>query len=88
MSATPIEVKAQLRALRCAKKKAAELLSNMSMGLLDTLQQHLIVNSEKRTKDRLLCSMDSPLAHPDVQDHDRDHGEGERDDRLFPVRRE
>jgi serine/threonine protein kinase len=54
MSATPIEVKAQLRALSCSRKKAAELLSNMSMDLLDTLQQHLIVNSEKRTKDRLL----------------------------------
>jgi len=54
MSATPIDVKAQLRALHCSKKKAAELLSNRSLELLDTLQQHLVVNSEKRTKDRLL----------------------------------
>src|SRR5205823_2260367 len=54
MSATPIEVKAQLRALHCTRKKAAELLNKMSLDLLETLQQHLIVNSEKRTKDRLL----------------------------------
>jgi serine/threonine protein kinase len=54
MSATPIEVKAQLRALNCSQKRAGELLSDRSLELMDTLQQHLVVNSEKRTKDRLL----------------------------------
>lgn len=54
MSATPIEVKAELRALNCTKKKATELLEKMSLDLMENLQQHLIVNSEKRTKDRLL----------------------------------
>ena len=54
MSATPIEIKAQLRALNCAKNKAVALFEKMGPEIFDSLQQHLLVNSEKRTKDRLL----------------------------------
>jgi hypothetical protein len=54
MSATPIEVKARLQALNCSKKKAIELLESMSLDILETLQQHLLIHSEKRTNDRLL----------------------------------
>jgi serine/threonine protein kinase len=54
MSPAPIEVKARLQALHCTRKKAAELLSKMSLDLMEALEQHLVVNSEKRTKDRLL----------------------------------
>jgi hypothetical protein len=54
MSATPIEIKAQLRALNCAKNKAVALFEKTGPEIFDSLQQHLLVNSEKRTKDRLL----------------------------------
>ena len=54
MSATPIEIKAELRALNCAKNKAVALFEKMGSEIFDSLQQHLLVNSEKRTKDRLL----------------------------------
>jgi serine/threonine protein kinase len=54
MSATPIEVKARLKATHCSKKKAHELLKKMSLDLLENLKQQLIVNGEKRTADRLL----------------------------------
>ncbi len=54
MSATPIEIKAQLRALQCARNKAVALLERMGPEIFASLQQHLLVNAEKRTKDRLL----------------------------------
>lgn len=54
MSATPIEIKTQVRALHCSRAKAAAVLENMGSEIFDQLQQHLLVNSEKRTKDRLL----------------------------------
>ncbi len=54
MSATPISITARLRALHCSKQKAADLFSRMSPEIFACLQQHLLVNSEKRTKDRLL----------------------------------
>jgi serine/threonine protein kinase len=54
MSATPIEIKAHLRGLNCAKQKALALFDKMGPEIFDGLQQRLLVNSEKRTKDRLL----------------------------------
>ncbi len=54
MSATPIEIKARLRAVNCTKQRVAELFEKMSPEIFAGLQQHLLVNSEKRTKDRLL----------------------------------
>ncbi len=54
MSATPIEIRAELRALHCTKHKAADLFEKMGPEIFNGLQQHLLVNSEKRTKDRLL----------------------------------
>jgi serine/threonine protein kinase len=54
MSATPIEIKAQLRALNCARNKAVTLFEKMGPEIFDSLQQHFLINSEKRTKDRLL----------------------------------
>lgn len=54
MSATPIEIKAQLRAMHLTKAKAAALFDKMGPEIFDGLQQRLLVNSEKRTRDRLL----------------------------------
>jgi serine/threonine protein kinase len=54
MSATPIEIKAELRARHCEKGKAISLFQKMGQEIFDSLQQHLLVNSEKRSKDRLL----------------------------------
>jgi serine/threonine protein kinase len=53
MSATPIEVKAALHARNCSKERAAELFEKMSAEIFNTLQQLMLVNSEKRAKDRL-----------------------------------
>jgi serine/threonine protein kinase len=54
MSATPIEIKARLRAVNCTKQRATDLFEKMSQEIFAGLQQNLLVNSEKRTKDRLL----------------------------------
>lgn len=54
MSATPIEIKAELRAINCTRIKAGELMDRMGPDILDNLQKHLLINSEKRSKDRLL----------------------------------
>jgi serine/threonine protein kinase len=54
MSATPIEIKARLRAVHCTKQRGADLFEKMSPEIFAGLQQLLLVNSEKRTKDRLL----------------------------------
>jgi hypothetical protein len=54
MSATPIEVKAELRALNCSQPKAFALFDEMGPEIFDRLRQVLLVNAEKRTKDRLL----------------------------------
>jgi len=54
LSATPIDVTAQLRPLHCAKKQGKQLLDERSGTLLDSLRTCLLVNSEKRTQDRLL----------------------------------
>jgi hypothetical protein len=53
MSATPIEVKAELQAKHCAKSKAITLFQKMGQEIFDGLQHHLLVNAEKRGKDRL-----------------------------------
>src|SRR5476651_700150 len=42
MSATPIEIKAELRALNCAKNKAVALFEKMGTEIFDGLQQHLL----------------------------------------------
>jgi serine/threonine protein kinase len=54
MSATPIEVRSQIRALRCRRKRALELLEQMGPSILENMQKHLLVNSEKRMDDRLI----------------------------------
>ncbi len=54
MSATPIEVHATLRAFHCTKHKAMDLFERMSPEIFNGLQQHLLMNAEKRGKDRLL----------------------------------
>lgn len=54
LSATPIEIKAHLRAHHCSKRRAVELLTKMGPEIFNSLQQHFLVNAEKRTKDRLL----------------------------------
>jgi serine/threonine protein kinase len=54
LSATPIDVTARLRPLRCGKKRGTQLLDEMSGNLIDGLRARLLVNAEKRTQDRLL----------------------------------
>ena len=54
LSATPIDVTAEVRALRCNKKRAAQLLEEVGAPLLEGLRTHLLMNSEKRTQDRLV----------------------------------
>lgn len=54
MSATPIEIKATLRAYHCRRQRAAEIFDKMGTEIFDSLQRHMLVNSEKRTRDRLL----------------------------------
>ncbi len=54
MSATPIEVTSRVRALQCSPQQGRALVERMGTDLLDVLQKHLLVNSEKRVQDRLL----------------------------------
>ena len=54
MSATPIAVSASVRAVNCKAIQARDLLARTGADLIDTLQRHLLVNSEKRVQDRLL----------------------------------
>jgi serine/threonine protein kinase len=54
MSATPIEVTARIQAVHCSEKQGRDLLDRMGAELLDVLQKHLLVNSEKRVQDRVL----------------------------------
>jgi serine/threonine protein kinase len=53
-SATPIEIKAHMRALHCSKHKAVKLFESTAPEICASLQQHLLINSEKRARDRLL----------------------------------
>ena len=52
-AATPIEVGVHISAFRCSRKRAYDLLDEMGMPLIDSLRKHLLVNSEKRTQDRV-----------------------------------
>ncbi|MBM4067527.1 MAG: hypothetical protein FJ271_01075 [Planctomycetes bacterium] len=54
LATTPIEVGVQVRALGCSRKRAAQLLQEMGPSLRENLRAHLLVNSERRTQDRLL----------------------------------
>jgi len=54
VSATPIEVAATLRTIRCNEKQSRKILEEMGPGILENLRQLLLVNSNKRTQDRLL----------------------------------
>ena len=53
-SATPIEVSAALRTVRCNEKQSRKALEEIGPGILDNLRQLLLVNSNKRTQARLL----------------------------------
>jgi hypothetical protein len=71
MSATPIEVTACVRALQCTPKQGHDLVEHTGTDLIDALQKHLLVNSEKRVQDRLLWPNDLtiiPLHHDGRQD--------------------
>ena len=54
MSATPIDVTMTAKATGCGKKKAMQLVQDLGTNLLEGLRKLLLVNSEKRTHDRLL----------------------------------
>jgi serine/threonine protein kinase len=54
LAPTPIDIGVQIKPLRCSRKRGKELLSEMSLPLLEQLRAALLVNSEKRIKDRLL----------------------------------
>ncbi|HZZ78197.1 MAG TPA: protein kinase, partial [Gemmataceae bacterium] len=66
LSSTPIEIKARLRAVDCPKQRATELFDKMSPEIFAGLQQHLLVNSEKRTKDRLLWAQNLTIVPLDA----------------------
>lgn len=50
---TPIEIYVNVCAQRCSRKRAYELLEEMGPAIIDSLRKHLLVNSDKRTQDRL-----------------------------------
>jgi serine/threonine protein kinase len=52
-SPTPIEIYVNVCAQRCSRKRAYELLEEMGPAIIDSLRKHLLVNSDKRTQDRL-----------------------------------
>ncbi len=54
MSVTPIEIKAELKVRHCSKQKSLELFRTLGTDLFSSLQERMLINSEKRTKDRLL----------------------------------
>jgi len=54
LSATPIDVNVEIRPFRCNRKRGALLLQEMGSSLLEGLRAGLLVNSERRTQDRLL----------------------------------
>ncbi|HEX3315956.1 MAG TPA: PilZ domain-containing protein, partial [Gemmataceae bacterium] len=53
-AATPIEINVHISAIRCSRKKSMELLEDMGPPIVDSLRKHLLVNSEKRTQDRVV----------------------------------
>ena len=52
-AATPIDITVHISAIRCNRKKSMELLEDMGPAIVDSLRKHLLVNSEKRTQDRV-----------------------------------
>jgi serine/threonine protein kinase len=52
-AATPIDITVHISAIRCSRKKSMELLEEMGPAIVDSLRKHLLVNSEKRTQDRV-----------------------------------
>jgi hypothetical protein len=54
MSVTPVEVRTQIRTLHCNPKRRLELFESTGASVLESLQQHMLVNSEKRMQERLL----------------------------------
>jgi serine/threonine protein kinase len=54
MSATPIDVRMQLATLHCSTKQTAHWLTTTGVAVVQELQQHMLTNSEKRARDRLL----------------------------------
>ncbi|MBI1832374.1 MAG: hypothetical protein HYR84_13105, partial [Planctomycetes bacterium] len=67
MSATPIELKAQLKTINCRKETARELIEKMGPEIFGNLQQQFLINSEKRSKDRLLWP--HPIKVIPIDDH-------------------
>ena len=53
-SATPIEVGVRIRPFHCTQKRGRQLLQEMGASVLESLREHLLVNSEKRIRDRIL----------------------------------
>jgi serine/threonine protein kinase len=64
---TPIEIYVNVSAQRCSRKRAYELLEEMGPTLIDSLRKHLLVNSDKRTQERLTfpCSLRVIPLHAD-----------------------
>jgi serine/threonine protein kinase len=64
---TPIEVYVNVCAQRCSRKRAYELLEDMGTAIIDSLRKHVLVNSEKRTQDRitLACPLKVIPVHAD-----------------------
>jgi serine/threonine protein kinase len=54
LAVTPIDVDVQIRAFRCNKARGGKLLEELGTQLLESLRASLLVNSEKRIRDRLL----------------------------------
>lgn len=54
LSATPIDVVVTIRAVDCSAKRGAQLIDDLGRNLLEGLRAFLLMNSEKRTHDRLL----------------------------------
>jgi serine/threonine protein kinase len=54
LSATPIDVSVSVRAVHCSKKQARGLVRDLGSSLLEGLHAFLLVNSDKRTQDRIL----------------------------------
>ena len=69
---TPIEIYVNISAQRCTRKRAYSLMEEMGPNIIDSLRKHLLVNSEKRTQDRLTFAF--PLKIIPV------HADGEREE--------
>jgi hypothetical protein len=53
-SATPIEIRTKISAVDCFKHEAVSVYEHFGAEIFSRLQQHLLVNADKRTADRLL----------------------------------